>query len=217
MSGKVRGEDREMCRPAPTGGSMRARRGRGVKGIGGTERFNRGNASFLGYNALEVALWLDRGTGDNVNGANHNLLVESGPSASRSENMRRIKSKDTAPELALRSALHRGGYRFRLHAHDLPGSPDIILRRLRKAIFVHGCFWHGHDCHLFRVPKTRTNFWMSKIGRNRERDRRTCDELRSMDWEPIIVWQCELTDMRRCMQRLDRLLRRSVTGGADQG
>src|SRR3981081_89619 len=90
----------------------------------------------------------------------------------RSANMRAIRSKDMQPELTVRSLAHRMGYRFRLHRKDLPGNPDIVFPRLRKAIFVNGCFWHGHDCSRgARVPKGNREYWLRKIGRNRERDR----------------------------------------------
>jgi DNA mismatch endonuclease (patch repair protein) len=123
-------------------------------------------------------------------------------SPNRRENMRRIKSKNTRPELLLRSALHRAGYRFRIHRVDLPGSPDIVMPGRRAVVFVHGCFWHGHTCHLFRVPKTRTEFWLSKIARNRSRDRQAADRLRSLGWSVVVVWQCELANLEGCLARV---------------
>ena len=88
----------------------------------------------------------------------------------RSRNMAAIRGRDTKPELQIRSGLHRLGYRFRVNRKDLPGKPDIVLSRFHAVIFVHGCFWHGHDCHLFRLPETRTEFWAAKIGASVETD-----------------------------------------------
>ncbi len=102
-----------------------------------------------------------------------------------------IRSKNTKPELAIRSLLHRSGFRFRLHEKDLPGKPDIVLAKYRVAIFVNGCFWHGHEqCSLFRLPKSRTEFWEEKIGRNIRRDVEKWNKLRQMDWRILIVWEC---------------------------
>jgi DNA mismatch endonuclease, patch repair protein len=92
------------------------------------------------------------------------------PKAKRSEMMAGIRGKNTRPEMLVRRALHAHGYRFRLHRKDLPGKPDIVLPKYRAVIFVHGCFWHGHDCHLFKWPKTREDFWIQKIKNNQERD-----------------------------------------------
>ena len=90
----------------------------------------------------------------------------------RSRMMAGIRGKNTKPELAMRSALHRRGFRFRLHCKELPGKPDLVFRKFRAVIFVHGCFWHGHGCHLFKWPKTRSEFWQQKIHSNIDRDRR---------------------------------------------
>jgi len=110
---------------------------------------------------------------------------------SRSEMMSRIGSRDTAPEIAVRKALHRAGYRFRLHRKDLPGRPDLILSKHRAVIFVHGCFWHGHaGCRNFRIPKTNQTFWREKIGRNAERDKEVTDRLLSLGWKVLVVWEC---------------------------
>lgn len=110
---------------------------------------------------------------------------------SRSEMMSRIGPRDTAPELAIRKALHRAGYRFRLHRKDLPGRPDLTLPKHRAVIFVHGCFWHGHEgCRDFRIPKTNSAFWREKIERNIERDRGAILKLSSLGWRVFIVWEC---------------------------
>lgn len=113
----------------------------------------------------------------------------------RSEMMRGIRSKGTSPERAVRSHLHALGLRYRLHAHDLPGSPDIVFRSKKVAIFVHGCYWHRHEsCRLAYIPKSRKAFWESKFQANVERDRRVLKELRAMGWTVIVVWECEVRD-----------------------
>ena len=116
----------------------------------------------------------------------------------RSENMRRIKSKNTKPEVLLRSLLHRQGYRFRIHCKDLPGKPDIVFPGRRKVVFVHGCFWHQHqDCREGRIPSSRQDYWGPKLKRNRERDAAAIAELRERGWEVEIVWECEVDVLER--------------------
>lgn len=111
----------------------------------------------------------------------------------RSWNMSRIKGRDTGPELRLRSLLHRAGFRFRLHAKELPGKPDIVLPKYRAAIFVHGCFWHRHDgCRNATMPSTRTEFWKSKFASNVDRDERNRAALTTAGWTVFTVWECEL-------------------------
>ncbi|MBU1223450.1 MAG: very short patch repair endonuclease [Gammaproteobacteria bacterium] len=112
--------------------------------------------------------------------------------AVRSRMMSGIRSKNTGPEISVRKALHRKGLRYRLHARDLPGKPDITLPRHRAVVFVHGCFWHGHDCALFRLPATRTDFWKEKIERNQANDRKAVDSLLAAGWRVAIVWECAL-------------------------
>lgn len=101
-----------------------------------------------------------------------------------------IHRRDTKPELIVRSGLHRRGFRFRLDDRRLAGRPDIVLARRRAAIFVHGCFWHGHDCPLFRLPGTRPEFWEAKIEGNRARDRAAAAALRTASWRVLTVWEC---------------------------
>ena len=103
-----------------------------------------------------------------------------------------IKGADTKPEMLLRRGLHAMGFRFRLHDRKLPGRPDIVFPRYKAVLFAHGCFWHGHDCHLFKWPSTRMDFWRTKISRNREVDERTSLALAAAGWRQGIVWECAL-------------------------
>lgn len=112
--------------------------------------------------------------------------------ATRSRMMSGIRGKDTKPEKLIRSALHARGYRFRIHRKDLPGKPDVVLPKYRVAIFVHGCFWHQHECHLFKWPKTRASFWKRKIQGNRERDAKVLEALFGLGWRVAVVWECAL-------------------------
>lgn len=129
-------------------------------------------------------------------------MVDNRTVESRSRLMSRIGSKHTKPELAVLSLLHRLGYRFRLHRKDLPGKPDSAFIARKKAIFVHGCFWHGHDCNIGKLPKSNVGFWSAKIERNRERDRRKISELEQIGWTALEVWQCELKDFQSLEVRL---------------
>ncbi|GAA0868627.1 very short patch repair endonuclease [Brevundimonas basaltis] len=112
--------------------------------------------------------------------------------ATRSRMMSGIRGKNTKPELLIRKALHARGFRYRLHCKDLPGNPDLCLPKYRAVIFVHGCFWHGHDCHLFKWPKTRPEFWREKIGRNREVDAAAMARLQDAGWRVAVVWECSI-------------------------
>lgn len=114
----------------------------------------------------------------------------------RSALMSRIRGKDTLPERTLRRLLHSFGYRYRLHGRDLPGCPDIVFRKRRKVIFVHGCFWHLHaHCKLGALPKSRLRYWKPKLEANVERDKRNIRRLRSKGWKVLVVWQCQLRDL----------------------
>ncbi|MRW90180.1 DNA mismatch endonuclease Vsr [Duganella sp. FT80W] len=110
----------------------------------------------------------------------------------RSRNMQAIRGKNTRPEVLLRKLLFSRGFRYRLHVSSLPGKPDIVLPKHRTVIFVQGCFWHGHDCHLFTLPQTRREFWLTKIRANQQRDQRNVLALRSAGWRVICVWECAL-------------------------
>lgn len=103
-----------------------------------------------------------------------------------------IRGRNTKPEILVRSMLHRQGFRFRLHVRELPGKPDIALPRHHATIFVHGCFWHGHDCPLFRIPGTREDFWRDKIDRNRANDQKAREALLAAGWRVGVVWECAL-------------------------
>ena len=121
--------------------------------------------------------------------------------------MARIRSRDTAPERRVRSLLHRLGYRFRLHARDLPGRPDIVLRPRRAAVFVHGCFWHGHDCPRgARMPKANAAYWSAKIARNRARDAEALAALDALGFRALTLWECELRDEPALALRLRAFL-----------
>ena len=110
--------------------------------------------------------------------------------AQRRFNMSQIRGRDTKPELVLRRGLHSRGFRFRLHVSELPGSPDLVFPRHRVALFVHGCFWHGHECPTFRWPTTRRDFWQRKICNNAQRDAVAIAELRCKSWRVLTIWEC---------------------------
>lgn len=124
-------------------------------------------------------------------------MVDVHTQETRSRNMAAIKGANTKPELIIRKGLHAHGFRFRLHAKKLPGRPDIVLRRFNAVIFVNGCFWHGHNCPVFRWPKTRESFWRDKIGATVERDRNAVEKLQDDGWRIATVWECALKDKGR--------------------
>ena len=125
----------------------------------------------------------------------------------RSDIMSRVRSKDTGPEMLVRRLVFSMGYRYRLHAKDLPGKPDLVFRRQRKVIFVHGCFWHHHKgCALARIPKSRQDFWIPKLEANRERDQRNKKDLIQAGWRVKTIWECQLGDMGRLRKTIGRFL-----------
>jgi DNA mismatch endonuclease (patch repair protein) len=127
--------------------------------------------------------------------------------AKRSEVMRSVKSKNTKPEMEVRSLLHRAGYRYRLHRKDLPGKPDLAFPARKKAIFVHGCFWHQHPgCRAADRPASNNEYWNAKLNRNVARDAANLAALENMGWKVMIVWECEIKDRESLMARLRRFL-----------
>lgn len=125
----------------------------------------------------------------------------------RSLTMSKIRSRDTQPEIKLRSFLHKAGYRFRKNVKKLPGTPDIVLPKYKAVIFVHGCFWHKHDCkHGWKQPKTNTQYWKSKIDRNVARDKKNIQELIREGWKVLIIWECETMDLEKLSNTIDRFL-----------
>ena len=128
--------------------------------------------------------------------------------AKRSRMMAGIKSKNTKPELVVRSALHDRGLRFRLHRDDLPGKPDLYFPKFRSAVFVHGCFWHGHDCKYFKLPKTNSDFWLNKIKANQARDIRNVENLEKKGIRSTIIWECETKSSTEIFKlRIDNVAR----------
>ena len=128
--------------------------------------------------------------------------------AERSALMARIRGTNTKPEVLVRSALHRAGFRFRLHNRSLPGRPNIVLTKHRTVVFVHGCFWHRHGCSLASDPSTRKAFWRDKFARNVARDKRTAAALRRAGWRVYTVWECSLRTNARREKAIARLVRR---------
>lgn len=110
----------------------------------------------------------------------------------RSRMMAGIHGKNTRPELLIRQGLHRLGFRYALHNKELPGKPDLVFRKFKAVIFIHGCFWHAHDCHLFKWPSTRPEFWREKIKGNKERDLKQKQQLTQLGWRSLVIWECAL-------------------------
>jgi DNA mismatch endonuclease, patch repair protein len=138
-------------------------------------------------------------------------MVDVVDSATRSRMMSGIRGRDTKPEVLIRSLLHRRGFRFRLDVRELPGRPDIVLPRYRAVVLVHGCFWHGHNCPLFKWPSTRPEFWRAKIDRNRTNDARALAALAAQGWRVAVIWECALRgasqDPQAVVERLAAWLR----------
>jgi DNA mismatch endonuclease (patch repair protein) len=124
----------------------------------------------------------------------------------RSENMRRIKSRDTGPEMLVRRVAHGMGYRYRLHNSDVPGKPDMVFFARRKVIFVHGCFWHAHGCKRSHTPRSNTNYWNPKLRRNHARDVLHAAQLRSLGWKTLVIWECTVGNLAKLQARLARFL-----------
>jgi DNA mismatch endonuclease (patch repair protein) len=130
---------------------------------------------------------------------------------SRSENMRRIRSKNTVPEMAVRRLVHSMGYRYRLHRGDIPGKPDLAFPRRRKVIFIHGCFWHQHPgCREGRPPKSNAAYWLPKLSRNQERDKTALEKLAASGWQALVVWECEIKDVHTLIEKVREFLERPM-------
>ncbi len=125
----------------------------------------------------------------------------------RSRLMARIKCKDTKPEMLVRKLVYSLGYRYRLHTKDLPGKPDLAFHKKKKAIFVHGCFWHQHeDCKQGHIPKSNQAYWIPKLERTKKRDASNLENFRGMGWEVLVVWECELKDLDSLSERINKFL-----------
>ncbi len=129
----------------------------------------------------------------------------------RSENMKRIRSKDTRPELVVRRLLYSLGYRYRLHRHGLPGRPDLVFYGRKKIIFVHGCYWHAHGCKLAHTPKSNTAYWSPKLQRNIDRDKRNREKLSEFGWQTLVIWECEIKAGEVLQKRLIDFLGEACT------
>lgn len=126
----------------------------------------------------------------------------------RSRVMAKVKNKNTKPELLVRSLLHRMGYRFRIHRKDIPGKPDITLPKYKAVIFVHGCFWHGHEgCPNAKRPQSNLEFWDEKLNENIDRDKKTICELERMGWRVLVIWTCEINDVDTLSQRIENFMK----------
>ena len=124
----------------------------------------------------------------------------------RSHRMSLIRDRDTGPELLVRRLIHGMGYRYRKHDRRLPGKPDLVFAGRHKVIFVHGCFWHRHNCPLGRMPKSRLEFWSEKLEGNRRRDGRNLRQLRAAGWTPLVVWECQTASLPRLSKRIQAFL-----------
>jgi DNA mismatch endonuclease (patch repair protein) len=136
-------------------------------------------------------------------------VVDTLTPAERSQRMSLIRGKNTKPEMFVRQLIHGMGYRYRLHGADLPGKPDLVFRRWKGAIFVHGCFWHQHpdlSCKIARLPKSRAEFWEPKLARNRERDSAQVEALEKMGWKVLTIWECQLKEVLELKENIRRFL-----------
>jgi len=129
--------------------------------------------------------------------------------AERSRRMAMVRGKNMKPEVAVRKLVHGLGYRYRLHKKDLPGTPDMVFKSKKKVIFVHGCFWHRHDnCKLARLPKSRLDFWKTKLEGNKKRDEENQKRLNEMGWEYLVIWECEVKDKQNMRDKIQSFLDR---------
>jgi len=153
------------------------------------------------YVGAATAAWPPQSVGTGVL-----TVVDHVTARRRSRIMRSVGTANTGPEMAVRRALHRRGFRYSLHRRDLPGSPDIVFPSRRKILFVHGCFWHGHSCSWGNLPKSRIEYWQPKIEANRKRDARNVKDLKADGWAVLVVWQCELRDKPAAIDKIVRFL-----------
>ena len=150
-------------------------------------------------------------------------VIDTVSAAVRSQIMAGIRGRDTGPEMAVRRALHRRGWRYRLHDRRLPGRPDIVLPRHRAVVLVHGCFWHGHECPMFRLPSSRVDYWRDKIQNNRKRDERNVRALAESGWRVLIVWECAIpksqpaSERERVIDAIERWLTGAGAAGPSRG
>jgi DNA mismatch endonuclease, patch repair protein len=134
-------------------------------------------------------------------------MVDTLTPAHRSWLMGRVRQKDTTPEMVVRRLIHSMGYRYRLHRRDLPGRPDLVFSKLRKVIFVHGCYWHRHDCKKATMPSSNVDYWAKKFAENVTRDNKAVAELMSLGWVSMVVWECETRDIGALAASLSAFLR----------
>lgn len=122
----------------------------------------------------------------------------------RSRVMSRIRSKNTKPEMAVRTAVHANGFRYSLHSKKLPGKPDLAFKKYKLAAFVHGCFWHGHTCGTVKLPSSNTGYWHEKIAKNQSRDEKALSQLKDMGWETVTIWECTIDkDLEELLSKLN--------------
>jgi len=132
----------------------------------------------------------------------------------RSDIMSRISGKDTKPEAIVRKYLFSEGFRYRKYVSNLPGNPDLVLPKYKTVVFVHGCYWHGHDCPRGKLPATNTDFWREKITRNRQRDLQNYKELEETGWQILIIWQCEISNKQKERQKMDQVREEIMSYGS---
>ena len=135
-------------------------------------------------------------------------MVDNLSKEQRKKTMSLVRGKDTKPEMAVRKLVHSIGYRYRLHRKNLPGCPDLVFSGRHKVIFVHGCFWHGHDCHAgLNRPSSNKNYWTEKLERNIQRDAENLRQFKEMDWGALVIWECEIKNSSVMVKRIHRFLK----------
>jgi DNA mismatch endonuclease (patch repair protein) len=127
--------------------------------------------------------------------------------------MARVRGKDTAPEVLVRKLIYKMGYRYRLQGRDLPGNPDIVFKSRKKVIFIHGCFWHGHDCRAGKKrPKSNIEYWLPKLDRTRARDAKNQEQLLEMNWDFLVLWECQLKDKAALSETISKYIEERANG-----